>query len=493
MERLPNNNPWADKLQEVSLPDVGEGWTGMSALLDKEMPDGKKKDRRRWLLLLLLLLVLSGSGYFVWRTHTVTMRHPTGVSSAPMHPAAPTQSSTPTHVAAPTHAAASTSSAPPTSTTPMSTPPAPTLPVATPLPLSGSSPAMPQDASATATSTAAANHSSPSHSPKTVYSLAHPSYPAGAGGRAHPGRHSVPHRWDHKADLSTEASGSSDHKADRAASAKSLQQYSLRHSNPGKIQPLGIAGPHLVVKVIARSKATDPLKCPPVGHSKGTNFVFAIGLNQGIPVDGQQVWTNPSGGLNTWWKNYIPVPSIRYYVRPNIYLQLEARIHAPQYTPRDLAFIYQYNDTFYSGWIEIKKLFYFQLPVSIHYSPSDNWSVGLGVQYSHYGKGIAAISDSSVNTYYAVEPLSNFPMAFVKNPEFRGLASVDYTYEHWVLGISYDKAFTRSITVKVPDPVATQQAAIIQPLPSVRNSSLQLYLRYILWDGRKKKPLLPAK
>jgi hypothetical protein len=461
MEKLPDNVQWADKLQEVSLPDAVEAWKDMAAILDKEMPTEENKDRRRGLLLLFLLLVLSGSGYFLWRTHAAA-----STSTAAPSTAAPTS-------AAPATSAASTSSAAPTSTPPTSTPPAPTPPASTP-PV----PTPP---------VASANHSSPNHSPKAVYSLAHPSYPAGAGDRDHPGRHSVPHSQDHKADLPASSENGI------APVSGITQQQSLRYSNPGKIQPLGIAGPHLVVKVVARPKGTDPTKCPPVEPRKGTGFVFAIGLNQAVPVDGQQYWTNPSGGLNTWWKNYIPVPSIRYYVRPKLYLQLEARIHAPQYTPRDLTFLYQYSDTSYSGWIEIKKLFYFQLPVSIHYSPSDNWSVGLGVQYSHYGKGIAALSDSSSNTWYATAPLSDFPMVFVKKQEFRGLISVDYTYRNWVLGTSYDEAFTRALTVKVPNPATMPQAAVLQPPPSVRNSSLQLYLRYILWDGRKKKPLLPAK
>jgi hypothetical protein len=459
MERLPNNNPWADKLQEVSLPDASEGWTAMTTLLDKEMPIGEKKDRRRWLLLFLLLLLLSGSGYFAWRKRSGT------------HAAAPTSSAAASSAASTSTSPTSTlsTSMPPTSTRPAPTPPASTPPVPTPpVPAPPAARTPPQIVLNPRIKVFKMNTFPPLNAPPT-------SPPATLD---HPGRYSVPH--------------SQDHKADRPISARSLQ-HSLRYSNPGKIQPIGIAGPHLVVKVIARLKGADPLKCPPVEYPKGTGFVFAIGLNQAIPVDGQQVWTNPSGGLNTWWKNYIPVPSIRYYMRPKLYLQLEARIHAPQYTPRDLTFLYQYSDTSYSGWVEIKKLFYFQLPVSIHYSPSDNWSVGLGMQYSHYGKGIAALADSNRNNYYAVEPLSDFPMVFVKKQEFRGLISVDYTYRNWVLGTSYDEAFTRALTVKVPNPAATQQAAVLQPPPSVRNSSLQLYLRYILWDGRKKKPFLPAK
>ena len=60
MERHEHTNPWADKLQEVQLPDANDSWSAMEALLDKEMPLGRRGDKRRWLLVILLLLLLIG-------------------------------------------------------------------------------------------------------------------------------------------------------------------------------------------------------------------------------------------------------------------------------------------------------------------------------------------------------------------------------------------------------------------------------------------------
>ena len=71
MERTTDNNPWALKLQEVTLPDAEEGWKGMTTVLDKEMPADRKK-RRRWLLLILLLPLAAVSGYLVWRQQGTT-------------------------------------------------------------------------------------------------------------------------------------------------------------------------------------------------------------------------------------------------------------------------------------------------------------------------------------------------------------------------------------------------------------------------------------
>jgi hypothetical protein len=263
----------------------------------------------------------------------------------------------------------------------------------------------------------------------------------------------------------------------------SVAQRDLRRSDPGKIVLLGIAGPNLRGMRIPHSN--DPLKCPPVEKDKASAWVLGIGLNQSIPVDGQQFWTNPSGGLNTWWKDYIPVPFARYYFQPKVFLQAELRIHAPQYMPKYLSFFYQYNDSMWSDLVYIKKLFYFQLPVTIHYSPATDWSVGLGLQYSHYGNGVYALGDSIPANYYAFGPLKDYPMVFVQKDEFRGLVSVDYTYRHWIIGMSYDQAFTKALVVRVPDPAATPQASVLESPTPFRNSSLQLYIRYILWDGRK--------
>jgi hypothetical protein len=58
-----------------------------------------------------------------------------------------------------------------------------------------------------------------------------------------------------------------------------------------------------------------------------------------------------------------------------------------------------------------------------------------------------------------------------------------YTYRHFIIGLRYNQALSKFINIQVAPGQITQS----------RNSSLQLYLRYILWDGRKKKPLVPAK
>ena len=60
MERQDHINPWADKLQDIPVPEMNDAWKAMESLLEEEMPYRGKRDRRRWLLLIILLLLLIG-------------------------------------------------------------------------------------------------------------------------------------------------------------------------------------------------------------------------------------------------------------------------------------------------------------------------------------------------------------------------------------------------------------------------------------------------
>src|ERR1700722_3631277 len=60
MGEYQHNNPWAEKLLQVSLPDSGEAWQAMESRLDEQMPRWWSRDWRRWVLLILLLLLLIG-------------------------------------------------------------------------------------------------------------------------------------------------------------------------------------------------------------------------------------------------------------------------------------------------------------------------------------------------------------------------------------------------------------------------------------------------
>jgi hypothetical protein len=233
-------------------------------------------------------------------------------------------------------------------------------------------------------------------------------------------------------------------------------------------------------KTANRSRSNSPMSISQRGWKLG------IGFNESVVVGGQQAWNKRGGGLNPALLDYIPVPSISYYFQPKLYVQLEARFHAPQYTQKYLGFEYTPADSPSTtppiGPIYIEKLFYFQLPVSIHYSPLPGLSVGLGLQYSRFTKGIAYNPyDSSAKP----TSLKRYPSLFIQRDEFRGVVSLNYTFRRWVVGITYDEAFNRFMHVQLSGPTIFNSQVL------ARNSSLQLTLRYTLWDSRKRRS--PAK
>jgi hypothetical protein len=64
----------------------------------------------------------------------------------------------------------------------------------------------------------------------------------------------------------------------------------------------------------------------------------------------------------------------------------------------------------------------------------------------------------------------------LKTYEFRFLFDLNYQWKPLTLGLRYNQAFTNFINVHFSNTTITQ----------AHNASLQLYLRYTIWDHRKK-------
>lgn len=180
----------------------------------------------------------------------------------------------------------------------------------------------------------------------------------------------------------------------------------------------------------------------------------------------------------------------RYYFSRKLYVQLEAQFNTPQYTKKNLVGGQSKADTLSPGRVQqnsviIKKLFYFNLPLSVHYSPFRNLYLGAGLQYSRLSNGVGVLENRVITTgagdslksatIYSIKGDSVYQK--MRTNEFRVLFDVNSTYKKFILGVRYNQALSRFLDVRISDTQVTQ----------ARNSSLQLYVRYILWDNRKKK------
>ena len=528
MERQPYNNPWADKLLQVSMPDSGESWMRMEKILDQKMPHGFFGDRRRWLLLILLLLLLigvcncPGHGRLFRGAPTPAVFSPAAPAPRPVAPAL--------RPAAP-------------GVNPGSPGLNPTIPAHSPATPAIAAPAGNPNIPAGKLNTPAGDLNTPATDPSTY--AAHPnlrvmrgssrarSWPGitahhqtgghrasghQAGGHHDVSRHDISHH-----DVSRHTTGDPDAFADSTETAgQPTTTTSQRTTTTG--QPTTKTGQPAIgrtdttattikqgqkpgappaAKPVARKDSSQKKKTPPQDDDqkeKDHGWVIGVGLNQFFPIGDQHGSTYNSDGLTGTLSDYLPVPMIRYYLNRKTYLQVEAQLNTPQPTAKNLVISSPLPDTSSAGNIStkiessatIQQLFYFNVPLSLHYNLWNNLDIGTGLQWSHLTNAIgefdSTITQSNLsggtNVTNAKDTKSfrgDTLYRRIKTNEFRFLADVNYTYKHFVLGLRYNQALSRFVNIQLPTGGTTQ----------ARNSSLQLYLRYILLDTRKKKAKEP--
>jgi len=252
-------------------------------------------------------------------------------------------------------------------------------------------------------------------------------------------------------------------------------------------------------KVVSR-KDTSHKKPPPPREDdnqkeKDHGWVFGIGLNEFFPIGGQRGSTYNTDGLTGTLSDYLPVPMIRYYLSHKAYLQVEAQLNTPQSTKKNLVFNSVLHDstaipgTNVQTSATLQQLYYFNIPLSFHYAVTDDLNIGTGLQFSHLSNAIGNFDSTLTNlrTNEVTNPKDTKSFKDdtlyrrIRTNEFRFLVDASYTWKHIVLGVRYNQALSKFINVPLPTGGSTQS----------RNSSLQIYVRYILWDTRRKRSLAP--
>jgi hypothetical protein len=222
---------------------------------------------------------------------------------------------------------------------------------------------------------------------------------------------------------------------------------------------------------------------------------FAVGLSLplGFPVGDQQaLGYNRNAGVNTI-SDYIPSPHFQYHFNSKTYIQAGVQFSAPQYIRPVLLF----QEKLYSAGpvpseqitsITARKLYYFNLPLTIYHSPLKNFYVGTGLQYSSLLSGIAQYekvkrSMAGPQQEYMLE---NYFTRFgndwlshrLNGNELRLLIDMSYYWSKFTVGLQYNQAFNNYVSFQV-----TPNSDYIFD----KNKSLQFYLRYNIWEDKKRK------
>lgn len=221
---------------------------------------------------------------------------------------------------------------------------------------------------------------------------------------------------------------------------------------------------------------------------------FAIGLSLplGFPLGDQEPLAyNRHAGVNTI-SDYIPSPHLQYHINSRTYFQTLVQMWSPQFirpillyqtvqsTPQPNTFIYHS--------VYARKLYYFNLPVSVYHSPMRNFYMGTGLQYSAMLSGVALFEDRKRSMvgppedYILYRKYARFANDSLSNRfnshEVRLLLDMNYYRNRFIVGLQYNQAFNNFVSFRVNS---------FSPYTFDKNKSLQFYLRYNIWDDRKRK------
>ncbi|CAN5493855.1 hypothetical protein BH11BAC3_BH11BAC3_00890 [soil metagenome] len=211
-----------------------------------------------------------------------------------------------------------------------------------------------------------------------------------------------------------------------------------------------------------------------------------LGMFQLIPVAGQK--SNPynaSGRKNTLG-DYIPSVYLRLYKEKKWFIQGEFRYGAPQYT-RDILFS-QKGIFDSSGAIltltnnRVQKTYYHQLPISFHYFLAPGFSLGAGFTFNKFTSAIVqqevhrtspvtqADTLISFGTFTQKKADSNFVKTFLQ-----AQVEMQYSWKRFSAGARYSFGLQPYLKFQFPGGGQSRES----------NRSLQLFLRYELWQSKK--------
>lgn len=224
-----------------------------------------------------------------------------------------------------------------------------------------------------------------------------------------------------------------------------------------------------------------------VTRSKERSFAFGLSLPLAFPVaDQKALGYNYRGGSNTV-SDYFPSPHVQYHVNRRTYFQGEIQVVTPQYIRPILMYqekimanpnIWMYNSVY------ARKLYYFNLPVSVYHSPLPNFFLGTGLQFSSLMSGVAMYENKKV--YGNQETILSQQFGRMNydsltnrmsSSEIRLLLDVNYYWQRFTVGLRYNQAFGNYTSFRLNNTTGYTYD---------KNKALFFYLRYNIWEDKKR-------
>ncbi|PWU03719.1 MAG: hypothetical protein C5B52_02950 [Bacteroidetes bacterium] len=223
-----------------------------------------------------------------------------------------------------------------------------------------------------------------------------------------------------------------------------------------------------------------------------TDRWFAAGLApyQNFAIGPQEAYNYNSSANKGIATDYIPAPYLQFHLTDKVYVLGEFQFNNPQATSSVLLSqknYYNPGQDPYQQNVYLRKLYYFNMPLSIYYSPIKNVYVGSGLQFSSLNSGIAymeQVNQSNQLLYSETFKIKEDSLAAkLTGSEFRYLFDANYYWKRFMFGFRYNQALGDYINTQVNN--TTSKA---------KNQAFALYFRYnILVSGRKGSQYDPMK
>ncbi len=224
-------------------------------------------------------------------------------------------------------------------------------------------------------------------------------------------------------------------------------------------------------------------------------WAAGLSLSTNIPVHAQNRFNynmNAKSGASML-SDYIPSPYLQFHLNNYVYLQTELNFVSPQLTPQLLAYRQSSEISAQQGIsqeksIYIQKMYYFNWPVSLHYSPINNLFLSAGIQFSSFQSGLASIQEKQYVTLSGPDHASSVTTDLLKFKddsiaakiapnEWRWQLGAEYYINRFSVGVRYNQSFKNAVNTTVSSSL---------PPTVYRNESLLFFVRYNIFESRNK-------
>ncbi len=218
-----------------------------------------------------------------------------------------------------------------------------------------------------------------------------------------------------------------------------------------------------------------------------------LSFNAPMPIGSQTRYKFNINGSTSLLADYLPSPYLEFHLNQYVFLQTEINLSAPQYT-KPLLMFKNTSDVAGSSpamslerTIYVQKMYYFNWPFSIHYSPYDNFYLSTGLQFSSFQSGLAMINDTQypVAVGSAATTSSSRLVKFKDDSiavklapnEWRWQLGAEYYWNRFTVGFRYNQSLKQLVNLSVASGLPNTQS---------RNSTAQFFLRFNIFEGRSR-------